>query len=1749
MNEQYTSASGDDDWAKLSVEERFEHKSWKARLSAFEELGKAVSGASPKHRDFVEFARRSVNETNAAAQEAAFSFLTSFLESCPHEAAVKLRPSILQGIIEKGLTAAKAGTRQRAIACLSALIAHDTSAEPVITELANIAMASVKQPKLLTAILQCIHELMRAFGATVIVGGKLNTIICSLLSVSFQHADKTVRQESHDIVVESSRWGCNINTIAGLKPVQVKELTDAMAVHMNTARPSATRWLRGQQPAVAECNTDTTDADVVMAATATGTTTDTPSDEFETAIPVNILERLPANFTDFVESAKWKERKEVLDALLPLVKVPRLEEGRYGELVGVLVKRVADVNILVAITAANCLEGMARGLRAAFASYRGDVIPALLDRCKEKKGNVVQAMKEALKATLYSINSISDILSDISPLLQQKNPQIRQEALTFAAMVMNAKTSRPCQRKDLKDLADLIASGLDHADSAVRDAAAEAMAALLKSVGEKNVLPYLDSVDKSKLVRIREMANGAVPALVPAPVPVPMVPAKRPIERERPTNSISAVKSEKPTNIKNDDFDHVPSTVSQSAAIDTIAAVVGEAVVENLSSAAWKERVEAMEVIVNNAHKFSSEQLVRLFTVKPNWQKESNFLVYGKTLTALLLVPTPWSREAVAVLVAEGGVAEKLSDAKLQRDTTAVLCKCAESVSLGFLLHHLLQWSKTNLKSPKALADLFKFTSQALLEFGTVSLRVPDLVSFLKTNGLQNPNPMVRQSAVQVASGLYSFLGEGVKQMFGDQSAAIQSVLEAEFAKAVVVGSTVPKRTVMVADEAVMVPQETITVAKEKPQDIVPRLDLSQQVVPVLVKLADANWKVRKEGLDELEQAFTNGGKFSVDSSTQLDLFSALKSRFNDTNKNLAIQALEFAGKCAQLLSSDKAGQQAVKLMCQSAMHCLSDPKPQVRAAAIKCLDDMLVIMPASVLIGTAGQTIASVESPNLRKELLTWLCRPMSGHSLTESADETAIILSAIVLGLQDRSGDVRKAAQQLLPVLTPSDLVLRHVQRSAPSLLPTVQPLLAQPGKPSINPGKTPVKKTADSTNSLFLDSAPSNRTALKWPFDGQGAPRRDLQEQLEQQCRLVFTSSACKVLFSSDLPRGLLERAIEDNLSCVDLILRLLTIRLFDGNNQRQKCLDVLEQCLSAMDRANVRMAESDAVAFLPYFVHCLGEWRGEGGPHGQRVKQVLRVLCRVYPASKLFNHLCEWGLAPSAGKATRQETLTELSVLLSRNGASVIAVNKHISMIAACLMDPHVKSQAGKVMAQVARLVGLEHVYKQVVDGVIGQREYDHVVELINTDCAGDTKCDDNDQDGEQVAEEQPPPTPLLHDINPFAPNQPNQDTTPTIPLIRPRTGPTTTISSTHLTINPLDTEIELIGCASDAQCIQALQRLDDPLNKPTVEMMERVDQLVMALAVRLRAITRQPDLPSMPPSGQSRLCRYVCNALVLLVSNPESVKLVQEETLECLLSACLQALLSPCINDHFSDDRDQLLKALNVMLVKAMEGCHQNMCYRVLLNLLSSAFLPHDKAVDSEKYPELVMKCLWKETKSLPAMIEQHRINIGELMVDIDRFLKVIPPIEWKTRAAQKMAFEDLPLRTVKTIILEICTLLGNDAAVIKSHLQVLDEEDSFVVSYCRQFVEAAGREWEPKPATSSSGPEQLSEADLEVRLKTICDCICSKPDTRMVHHLYADTNIVGTTGAARIVHAPLVVRSRPNQVLHRLPGSLLPALH
>lgn len=352
------------------------------------------------------------------------------------------------------------------------------------------------------------------------------------LPKAFSHADKNVRAEAQNLTVELYRWlreAIKPLFWADLKPVQQQDLEKLFENVKQEPTPKQERFTRAQQDAMAAASE----------APAGGDGADEGGEEFadeeaeevevfDLAEPVDVMPKVPKDLHDQLASSKWKDRKEALDALYTAVNVPRIKEGPYDDIVRGLAKCMKDANIAVVTVAANCVEVLAKGLRNGFGKYRSVIMVPMLERLKEKKQTVAEALGSALDS-VFSSTDLSDCLEDTLEYLKHKNPQVKQETVKFLIRCLRTTRTVPA-KPEQKSLADAGTKLLTESTEAIRSGGAEILGTLMKILGERAMNPYLDGLDEIRKTKVKEYFETAEVKAKERPKPIiappkPAVPA------------------------------------------------------------------------------------------------------------------------------------------------------------------------------------------------------------------------------------------------------------------------------------------------------------------------------------------------------------------------------------------------------------------------------------------------------------------------------------------------------------------------------------------------------------------------------------------------------------------------------------------------------------------------------------------------------------------------------------------------------------------------------------------------------------------------------------------------------------------------------------------------------------------------------------------------------------------------------------------------------------------------------------------------------------------------------------------------------------------------------------------------------------------------------------------------------------------------------------------------------------------------
>lgn len=407
--------------------------------------------------------------------------------------------------------------------------------DPVIEEL--LQLLGHKQPKIIAATLSAITAIVHAYGCKTVEPKP----IVKILPKAYGHADKNVRAEAQNLTVELYRWlkeGMKPLFWGELKPVQQQDLEKLFEKVKDEPAPKQERLLRSQQAKV-------------EAAAEAGIPEDTGEPEEEEAeadlepeyMAVNAFEKIPKDFSERLGSAKWKDRKEALDETFTAVNVPAIEDGPFDEIIRGCAKSMKDANIAVVTVAANCVEAIAKGLRHKFSKHKSTILGPMLERFKEKKQSVTDALAAACDA-LFLSTGLSDILEEILGCLAHKNPQVKLESTKLLTRCLKTTKEAP-QLPEVKLIAEEAKKLLGDAQAPTRDAAAEVLGVLWRIMGDRNMLAHIEGLDDSRKTKIKELSDQAEvkakwkPKAAPPPKPAAAAPAgRKPALGKRPTTGV-----------------------------------------------------------------------------------------------------------------------------------------------------------------------------------------------------------------------------------------------------------------------------------------------------------------------------------------------------------------------------------------------------------------------------------------------------------------------------------------------------------------------------------------------------------------------------------------------------------------------------------------------------------------------------------------------------------------------------------------------------------------------------------------------------------------------------------------------------------------------------------------------------------------------------------------------------------------------------------------------------------------------------------------------------------------------------------------------------------------------------------------------------------------------------------------------------------------------------------------------------------
>lgn len=451
---------------------------------------------------------------------------------------------------------------------------------------------------------------------------------------------------------------------------------------------------------------------------------------------------------------------------------------------------------------------------------------------------------------------------------------------------------------------------------------------------------------------------------------------------------------------------HVPSEELEQR-LDTI---FGHSTAERLKSSNWKERLAAVEemysAIDEACSKEATDCVIRAIGNAPGWSEKNIQIVQKlvKLVGKIALASDGFDKRHAKLIMS--GMTYKIGDMKLKQDVISALTSIAQVIGPQFVLIQLVSHAKVE-KNPKVLAESLTWTCHALEQFGIGHFEFNKCIAPAR-EALDSSNPNIKQSAIKVWGELHRQLGDDIKRFVSDVKPALQTSLEAEFARKPYEGVQPPQLEVSGVDS-----EEISTTAT----DVIPRQDISERIdSSTISNLSSTRWQERQAALEAVESVLNQAG--SKISGVPNDLVKELRGRLQDSHKNLVAYALNLLGQLASALgtSADK----KLKPALSDITRCLSDGKKQVREAALKCLDATNAAMGTSRCLPLVCEHLANgklVTTAEGKKDGISWVCDKVADGKSCDVEPNCFVQLAAVALA--DKTTEARSAASNLVQAL----------------------------------------------------------------------------------------------------------------------------------------------------------------------------------------------------------------------------------------------------------------------------------------------------------------------------------------------------------------------------------------------------------------------------------------------------------------------------------------------------------------------------------------------------------------------------------------------------------------------------------------------------------------------------------------------------------------------------------------------------------
>jgi len=1234
--------------------------------------------------------------------------------------------------------------------------------------------------------------------------------------------------------------------------------------------------------------------------------------------------------------------------------------------------------------------------------------------------------------------------------------------------------------------------------------------------------------------------------------PSAMAPPKRAPPARLTTSKAPASKpTGKKATVVTDEELETGNTMSPEELQSKIAEIIPAEITAGLASKNWKERLEQCDALVegingNTLGDMTSigEVIIRMLGTTPGW-KESNFQVVNKMFAIVGAVATnseKMSKKVAALSMAT--LTEKVGDMKLRNAASDCLLDLSEIVTPQFVCTQVYKHALT-AKSPKVTAEAVGWINTSIDQFGLGHFDIKGLFDFIQ-QVLENTNPAVKKAALKLLVELRKVMGSALADLIhakgDDIKPALLKVIDAELGKVTtsdpVAQETTREVRVVMAGKGGKTGKSGGGGAAAAFE--LPRQDISGQITSKLLKgLADNDWKTRKATLVELDEMLVKAGK-RIEPNLG-DLMPALKLRLSDKNQSVMMHTITLIGDLAKAVGPPIKGE--ARVVMAALLTNIGDKKKPIREKVTSVLDLWVEETGIGSLIKYLPTQIHG--SPDARMQILEWL---LAQKTLLQAPGlDLSEFCTPLINDLQDRSGDVRKLAEQLIEVVVPSvgyeaftdacndlkpavkktilgilskfanggltltasELVVKEKAPVAAKTRPSATLNMKRPATtnavrrttaPVAAAAAKPTASTEEIADILTMSSGKDKRAKRdkiqKWDPDQKN---KDAVQLLQEEMSACMNDDVVKSLFGAtwekhchgiDLLVPIINPHPKEICSCIDLLLKYSSLRICEGNtNTMNKISELCRAMFDMMTEQGKVLTDHEAALFLPHLCDKLGNNK----EHVRTMLQELMMLViPMYPNKDLFAFL-QAGLKSKNSRSRVACLEIMLSMIEGDSIKTVCSPKTLMPQLAEVLKNDRDRAVINSTLIIICRTfseLGDATTWKLLgrIDDQQTQTIKDRLkfavtepakttsslakskrrpsmddtarsppasklatsIGLQRPSTVGGGNAKRSIMGGGGGASRQPLSSSVVTDEAPSAPME-ETSMSATMPV-------TSTLSASRNGRFGLDFDALETSAKTTEPRTGNLPGKSSPVKDESTDAMKWVEELESQDQVRSIEIMKVicDDILSMPDkvAGQAselvkvltlqtktafiqasetddvRWCKYVLNTSMQMFSCKQIAVVVSRPTLQALIVELIDRMLDS--RTPTMKDGTNMIKALNLLMLRMLDNCSKNSTLSVLLQLLRPTTSQQSGSAD------LIVRCLLRMSKSLGTDIDN--LDIDALFEEVQGFFEAVP----QSAAKDSGSPEAMSLRTVKTVVNEVVRLKG---PAVRSHLTRVSPSD------------------------------------------------------------------------------------------------------